>query len=37
MAEKDLEKTLELNPSFTDAQLNLNQVKKDIQREKLKQ
>ena len=30
MAERDLEKALELNPTFVDAQLNLDQVKRDI-------
>lgn len=31
MARKDLEKCLELNPLFTDAKLNLDQVMKDLQ------
>ena len=30
-AEEDLKKALELQPDFTDAQLNLTQVQKDIQ------
>ena len=36
MARSDLEKCLELNPKFEDAQLNLDQVYKDIQRTDLK-
>lgn len=32
MAKCDLERCLELNPSFTDAKLNLDQVRKDLQR-----
>ena len=32
MAEYDLEKCLELDPSFTDARSNLEQVKKDLQK-----
>lgn len=30
MAESDLKRCLELNPSFVDAKLNLDQVRKDL-------
>ena len=32
LAERDLTRALELNPNFTDAQLNLEQVKSDMNR-----
>ena len=34
MAKSDLEKCLELNPSFSDAEINLEQVKADLRRKK---
>ena len=33
VAEEDLKKCLELDPSFKDAQLNLEQVKKELERD----
>ena len=30
LAERDLSRALELNPNFTDARLNLDQVKSDM-------
>ena len=32
LAERDLTRALELNPDFTDARLNLDQVKADMRR-----